>query len=521
MSQNSSPDIFEAAASGDLDTIKSLGRIHLEAKNERGWTPLMFAARYGHVNVVEYLLAVAKVDPEVLSKDGKTAVELAEFWGSTEAVAVFDRLAPNKKKIQQSVGSPFAPKAPSPMAAAAGITTAGGQTSGMADWWKKRSILENQPILFSGGTHNRLSFLRTDNEYLEESIKAPSTRFVLFADHGVLFKSTTKDLAFASYEDIKHLLGDDPLNKLPEGLILAFLGADETANDQPQKDGEVLVKGRRGVGYWALDMSAKGPRASQELRDSIEQSLNTLTEKHGHYMAEMRPAAFGLSFPESGLVAQARSVTDWNKRNQFCPACGRKNLSLEGGHKRACPSVISENGQEAPSDCLAHRGVQNFTYPRTDPVVIVCVISPDGEKILLGRQTSWPKGSYSCLAGFIEPGESLEEAARREVKEESGIRLGHVMYHASQPWPFPNSLMIGCLAEALNEDIDITKEDKELEDARWFTRQQILDAFKSKSGFWGKPSEDNTLRLSPPTAIAHHIIKTWAIQEGEVPHSRM
>ncbi|KAF9172844.1 Peroxisomal NADH pyrophosphatase nudt12 [Mortierella sp. AD011] len=511
MSQNS-PDIFEAAASGDLDTIKSLGRIHLEAKNDRGWTPLMFAARYGHVNVVEYLLEVVKVNTEVLSKDGKTAAELAEFWGSTEVVAVFDRLAPNKKKVQHSVGSPFAPN---PMTAAAI-----GQASGMADWWKKRTVLENKPIHFSGATHNRLSFLRTDNEYLGESLKAPSTRFLLFADHGVLFKSTTKDLAFANYEDIKHLIGDDPLNNLPEGLILTFLGADETANDQPLSDGEILVKGRRGIGYWALDMSVKGPRPSQELKDSVEQFLNTCTKKHGHYMAEMRPAAFSLSLPESGLVAQARSVTDWNKRNQFCPACGRKNLSLEGGHKRACPSTINHDGQEVPSECLAHRGVQNFTYPRTDPVVIVCVISPDGERILLGRQAVWPKGTYSCLAGFVEPGESIEEAARREVKEESGIRLGQVMYHSSQPWPFPNSLMIGCLAEALNEDTDITKEDKELEDARWFTRQEILDALKSRGGFW-KPSEDNSLRLSPPHAIAHHIIKTWATQEGEIPQPKM
>ncbi|KAF9207978.1 Peroxisomal NADH pyrophosphatase nudt12 [Haplosporangium sp. Z 27] len=510
MSQTS-PDIFEAAASGDLDTIKNLGRIHLEAKNDRGWTPLMFAARYGHVNVVEYLLEVAKVNSEVLNKDGKTAAELAEFWGSTEAVAVFDRLAPNKKKVQQSVGSPFAPN---PMTAAAG----GVQTSGMADWWKKRTVLENRPMHFSGATHNRLSFLRTDSDYLEESLKASSTQFIILADHGVLFKSTTKDLAFASYEDIKQLLGDDPLKKLPEGLVLTFLGADETENEKPQREGEILVKGRRGTGYWALDLSAKGPRVSQEVKESAEEFINTYTKKHGHYMAEMRPASFSLSPHESGLLAQARAVTDWNKRNQFCQACGRKNLSLEGGHKKACPSTLNENGQDVPSDCLAHRGVQNFTYPH--PVVIVCVVSPDGERILLGRQAAWPKGTYSCLAGFVEPGESLEEAARREVKEESGIRVGHVMYLFSQPWPFPNSLMIGCLAEALNEDTDVTKEDKELEDAKWFTRQQVLDALKIRGGF-AKPSDDGSLRVAPSYAIAHQIMKTWATQEGEVPHSRM
>lgn len=142
--------------------------------------------------------------------------------------------------------------------------------------------------------------------------------------------------------------------------MLVFLGADEAGTE------ETLVHGRRGVGYWALDMSAKGPGVQQELKDAIELFTNSLTETHGHYLAEARPAAFGLSFQESGLVAQARSVVDWNKRNKFCAGCGRKNASLEGGHKRTCSAnIISESGKEEPSDCLAHRGVQNFTYPRT------------------------------------------------------------------------------------------------------------------------------------------------------------
>ncbi|KAF9958920.1 NADH pyrophosphatase [Modicella reniformis] len=521
----SSVDVFDAAASGDLEAIKSLGRIHLEAKNDRGWTPLMFAARFGHANLVEYLLAQAKVDATVVNKDGKTAAELAEFWGSSEAVGVFDRLAPNKKKIQHSIGSPFGQ--PNPMSAGAGITSATSNTSsegqkptGIAEWWKKWTVQKAKPLHFTGATHNRLSFLRTDKEYLQESVTASSTRFLLLADHGVMFKSTTKDLAFASYEDIKHLIGPDPLNNLPEGLVLVFLGADETDSDQPQKEGEVLVQGRRGIGYWALDMSAKGPGPTQALKDAIEEFIHSHTEKRGYYMAEMRPAVFGLSFTESGLVAQARALADWNRRNRFCVGCGQRNLSLEGGHKRVCPPTITRDGQEVPSDCLAHKGVQNFTYPRTDPVVIVCVISPDGERVLLGRQAVWPRGMYSCMAGFVEPGESLEEAARREIKEESGIRLGHVMYHSSQPWPFPNSLMIGCHAEALNEDIDITKEDRELEAAKWFTKSQIREALTGARA-WAKPSDDDTLRVPPASAIAHHIMKAWATQEGDTPLSRM
>ncbi|KAG0261914.1 NADH pyrophosphatase [Mortierella polycephala] len=519
----SSADIFEAAAAGDLVHIKSLGRIHLEAKNDRGWTPLMFAARYGHAALVEFLLAEAKVDPSIANKDGKTAAELADFWGSTEAVAVFDRLAPNKKRVQQITGSPFAATTTNGRAITktAGDNT-GEKKSSIADWWKRRTIHETKPLHFTGAIHNRSSFLRTDKEYLQASVRALSTQFIILAGHGALFKSSTKELAYVNHGDIQHLIGPDPLDNLPEGLVLVFLGVNETELDQPQHEQEVLVHGRRGVAYWALDMSAKGPGVTKERKDSIEAFTSALTEKHGQYMAEMRPAAFGLSLPESGLLAQARSVIDWNRRNLFCAGCGRKNLSLEGGHKRTCPPTIGSAGNEVPSDCLAHNGIQNFTYPRTDPVVIVCVISSDGERVLLGRQAIWPQGVYSCLAGFVEPGESLEEAARREVKEESGIRLGYVMYHSSQPWPFPNSLMIGCHAEALNEDPNITLEDKELEDARWFTRQQILDALNgSRNSLWGKPTEDNSLRLPPTTAIAHQILKAWATQEGEILHSKM
>ncbi|KAF9408551.1 NADH pyrophosphatase, partial [Podila epigama] len=500
-------DIFEAAAAGNLDSIKSFDRVQLEAKNDRGWTPLMFAARFGHASVLEYLLSEAKVDPNIVNKDGKTATDLAELWGAAEATAVLDQLAPSLSKKKASMAT----------------TNESTPSSGIAEWWKKRTVHEIKPLHFSGSIINRLSFLREDKEYLQESVQAPSTRFILLQDHGVLFKSSTKHLAFASYDDVKGLIGPDPLNNLPEGLVLVFLGADEVSAPEPgDSHQEILVKGRRGIGYWALDMTAKGPLVTPELKAAVQQFVNAFPEKHGHYFAEMRPAAFGLSKAESGLLAQARSVVDWNRRNQFCTGCGRKSLSLEGGHKRTCPPVLNEKGEETLSECLAHKGVQNFTYPRTDPVVITCVISRDGERVLLGRQATWPKGTYSCLAGFVEPGESLEEAARREVKEESGVLVGHVMYHSSQPWPFPNTLMIGCHAEAIQEDIHLGLEDKELEDARWFTRQEILDALKGSRGTtFGQPVEPGVLRLPPGTAIAHVILRAWATGEGEIPQPRM
>ncbi|KAG0236299.1 Peroxisomal NADH pyrophosphatase nudt12 [Actinomortierella wolfii] len=502
------PDVFEDAASGNLEGLKAVDRQRLEAKNDRGWTPLMFAARYGHATVVEYLLQTAKVDAKAVNKEGKTAADLAEFWGATEALAILDKYSPRPAKASAKQGGSSVQSATS-----SGHTQVGYE---MADWWKRKTIYAKKPHHFAGSTLNRLSFLRTEKEYLNASLMAPTTKFLLFSGHGVLFQKSARHLAFLSNKDVTSLIGDNPLESLPEGLTLVFLGAEEF--EHKEGEAEVLVNGRRDKGYWALDITAKGPLVSEELKAKVQDLTKQLEEQHGHYFAEMRPASFMLSIPESGIVSQARSLLDWNRRNQFCTACGRKNLSVEGGHKRICPPTITQDGQEVPSECLAHQGVQNFSYPRTDPVVITCVISRDGQRTLLGRQAVWPPGMYSCLAGFVEPGESLEEAARREVKEESGVHVGHVMYHSSQPWPFPNSLMIGCLAEATSEEIDITKEDKELEDARWFTRQEVLEAIKV--GVSNGPS--GTLKLPPGSiAIARHILAAWATEEGDLPTPKM
>lgn len=128
--------------------------------------------------------------------------------------------------------------------------------------------------------------------------------------------------------------------------------------------------------------------------------------------------------------------------------------------------------------------MMTMQYPRTDPTVIMAIISPDGEGILLGRQKKWPPGFYSCLAGFLEPGESLEEAVRREIHEESGVRVGKVVYHSSQPWPFPANLMMGAIGQAIEGKDSIRLDlDNELEDARFFSRQEVLTAIEASSGW--------------------------------------
>lgn len=167
-----------------------------------------------------------------------------------------------------------------------------------------------------------------------------------------------------------------------------------------------------------------------------------------------------LAADEANLAAHARGLVLWHGSQQFCGQCGSSARPYAGGNSRRC--VNAECGREI--------------FPRVDPAIIVLV--SDGERCLLGRQASWPEGRYSTVAGFVEPGESLEDAVRREVYEETNIRVANVQYHSSQPWPFPSSLMLGFVAEAVSPDPgEIVLNDGELEDARWFTRKELTSGF--------------------------------------------
>lgn len=201
---------------------------------------------------------------------------------------------------------------------------------------------------------------------------------------------------------------------------------------------------------------------------------------------EARGAAVELPGPETGILAQSRAQLDWHARHQYCSGCGERTDSGRGGHVRKCGGCGSEH------------------FPRTDPVVIM--VTHKGDRCVLGQSRGRlsRSGMYSALAGFVDQGESIEEAVRREVREEAGIEVGEVTYHSSQPWPFPSSLMIGCHAKALSTEIE--RDEEEMSDVRWFTRDEVLHALRD---------ENPDLKVPGPVAIAHHIIKAWA--EGEVP----
>jgi NAD+ diphosphatase len=199
--------------------------------------------------------------------------------------------------------------------------------------------------------------------------------------------------------------------------------------------------------------------------------------ERGH-AAGLRDAAAELPADEAALAAYAAALLGWHRRHGYCANCGTPTEIVDAGHERRCPV------------CGAHH------FPRTDPVVIVRVADAR-DRLLLGRSPHWPPGRYSLLAGFVEPGETLEDAVRREVHEESGIEVGEVSYLASQPWPFPSSLMLGFEARA--EPGEPHAADDELEDVRWFERSAMEDAAAGRG----------ELMLAPPYAIARRLIDAW------------
>jgi len=200
----------------------------------------------------------------------------------------------------------------------------------------------------------------------------------------------------------------------------------------------------------------------------------------GTRFEDLRLVGSVLPIDEAGLLAYARAMVSWRRRNRYCGTCGAKTLPAKSGHVLVCtdPSCRHE------------------TFPRLDPAIIVLI--SDGERALLGRQASWPVGRYSTIAGFVEPGESLEDAVAREVFEETGIEVDRIEYHSSQPWPFPASLMLGFTAHALTSEVHLR--DQELEDARWFTRADI-----TSSG----------ALLPPRQSISFRLIEHWFDAGGD------
>ena len=199
-------------------------------------------------------------------------------------------------------------------------------------------------------------------------------------------------------------------------------------------------------------------------------------------LVDLRSIAMGGLVPQdqAAMLAAAKALMHWHARHRFCSNCGTPTEVAVAGWRRDCPV------------CKA------IHFPRTDPVVIMLAV--DGDACLLGRQPRFPKGMYSALAGFVEPGETIEAAVRREIREEAAVICRAVRYFASQPWPFPASLMIGCFAEAESRSLEVDR--VELEDARWFSRDEAIALIERR--------HPDGLTAPTPMAIAHHLLKRWA-----------
>jgi len=210
-------------------------------------------------------------------------------------------------------------------------------------------------------------------------------------------------------------------------------------------------------------------------------AVESLLPREDVKVSELRGMAMQGVVPPDQLsaIAVAKSLVNWHQRHGYCANCGTRTAMREGGWKRDCPNCKAEH------------------FPRTDPVVIMLVAL--GDRVLLGRQKQFPPGMYSCLAGFVEAAETIEDAVRREIFEESGIRCTDVNYYMTQPWPYPSSLMIGCTARATSENIVVDR--AELEDARWFDRSEATLMIKRQ--------HPDGLAGPHPFAIAHHLLGRW------------
>jgi NAD+ diphosphatase len=290
-----------------------------------------------------------------------------------------------------------------------------------------------RPNVFAGPYVDRLALSRRDREAIAAALNGPSARLV------PVWRS-------------RSLLRRDPF---PGACLLAL---DDALRGRIDAAELILLGEFRGQVAFAAEFGGDEAPGLAEAAD----------------FQDLRLAGGLLDPDEAGLLAYARAMVTWRRGHRFCGRCGAPTRADQAGHVMTCT---------APA-CAAQ------AFPRLDPAVIVLVT--DGERALLGRQATWPPGRYSTIAGFVEPGESLEDAIRREVMEETGVRVGEINYHSSQPWPFPSSLMLGFIAQAASREIRLG--DDELEDVQWFSRGQLAG---------GVPA------LPPPQSISYCLIEDW------------
>lgn len=316
-----------------------------------------------------------------------------------------------------------------------------------------------ETVTFGGSGLNRAAELRGDAEALAAAKADPNAATI------VLWRGK-------------------PLVCGPDGDRLAFFSMDHPvfARGHDRIVGQPVLLGRDDTGpLFATDMSDWAPQDLDET--ALGQFLDPSEQRHpdfppDHVFAELRRIMTRLNPRHAELAATAKALIGWHETHQYCARCGAPSLTAQAGWQRNCGSC----------------GGQHF--PRTDPVVIMLITH--GHSVLIGRSPGWPEGMYSLLAGFVEPGETLEAAVRRETFEEAGVTVSEVGYLASQPWPFPASLMFGCWGRATSRALTI--DPVEIEDAIWVSKTDMLQAFAG---------DHPLIKPARPGSIAHFILRNW------------
>ncbi|TMR07958.1 NAD(+) diphosphatase [Nonomuraea turkmeniaca] len=304
------------------------------------------------------------------------------------------------------------------------------------------------PLLLARGTIDRSAALRADGRWLEQAWSDPTTRVLVIDDGHTLVRR----------------IGDE---------VSAVLFGPA---DAPQGQ-RYLLGVEDGVSYFAVAAPLPGmPRGELNGRVMIPMKLHEAPEGQP-VAAGLRQVGGLLGDRDAGLLVYAVALEAWHTTHEYCPRCGARTAIQAGGHIRVCPEDGSQH------------------FPRVDPAVIM-LIRDATDRCLLARGPQWPKGRLSILAGFVEPGESLEHAVVREVAEEVGVTVVNPRYLGSQPWPFPRSLMLGFFAEATSTTL--TPDAEEIAEARWYSRAELVAALES-----------GELRLPPPVSIARRLIETW------------
>lgn len=294
-------------------------------------------------------------------------------------------------------------------------------------------------------------------------------------------------LAYAASRLVRHSAEFGPTPSLaeagPDARLVLMAGETVILRADPEAVGTALLRPEEAAraGERAVEIFLGRTEGRPVFAGSVAAEAAPLFPTPGYRALDLRALAAegAVAREEQGLIATAKSLLAWHARHGFCANCGGVTAIAAGGFRRECGA------------CGLHH------FPRTDPVAIMLVRR--GDACLLGRGPHFKPGMYSCLAGFIEPGETVEDAVRRETREETGVAVGAVAYHASQPWPFPASLMIGCVAEGLTEEVRTDPD--ELEDARWFTRSEVTQMIAGH--------HPEGLTVPPPTAIAHLLLHDW------------